>query len=74
MTVPNRRRRPTRVLSIMSSAVVLPHAGPYLTAIVALVAVLLLAIIVGLVYPAVWSRKAPRRRSALELIRLLLRR
>lgn len=72
MTVPNRPRRTTRIASIASSSVlVLPHAGTYVTVILALVAVLLLTVIVGLIFPAVWSRKAPRRRSALEVIRAL---
>lgn len=66
---------PGTTASLLATVSVLaaPNLGPYVAVIAVGVAVVLLVIILGRVYPAVWSRKPSRRKSALAVIRLLLR-
>jgi len=39
---------------------------------VLLMAVIAILVIVGVVYPAIWSRKSTRKRAALRVLRVLL--
>lgn len=73
MTIPNLRSWTARTVSLTSAVVVFPHIGPYATIVIAIAALAFLVVVGGIGFPAVWSRKPPRRRSALEVLRLLLR-
>lgn len=58
----------------MYTTVITRTAGTAPPALVAAFMLLMILIVLGVAYPAVWSRKASRRKAAQEVLRQLLRR